>query len=116
MANNKLKYWRVGAQRRDELRHEWNRPVSWPLWLGAASLLLFGSARRCAEGLTGNGGACVLLTVNSRSKLTVYRTISTPKLAYYSNVASGFGMIGNNMIFIGIIILDVFWSSDYYSE
>jgi len=42
MANNKLKYWRVDAERRDELRREWNQPVRWPLWLGAASLLLFG--------------------------------------------------------------------------
>jgi ABC-type transport system substrate-binding protein len=42
MANNKLKYWRVDAGRRDALRREWNQPVSWPLWLGAAVLLLFG--------------------------------------------------------------------------
>jgi len=42
MANNKLKYWRVDAGQRDRLRREWNQPVRWPLWLGAASLLLFG--------------------------------------------------------------------------
>ncbi len=42
MANNKLKYWRVNGTQRDQLRHEWNRPVRWPLWLGAVALLLFG--------------------------------------------------------------------------
>jgi oligopeptide transport system substrate-binding protein len=42
MANNKLKYWRVDAGQRDRLRREWNQPARWPLWLGAASLLLFG--------------------------------------------------------------------------
>ena len=42
MANNKLKYWRVDAQRRAALRRDWNQPVRWPLWLGAAALLLFG--------------------------------------------------------------------------
>jgi oligopeptide transport system substrate-binding protein len=42
MANNKLKYWRVDAKRRDALRREWNQPVRWPLWLGAGMLLLFG--------------------------------------------------------------------------
>ena len=42
MANNKLKYWRVDAAQRDRLRHAWNRPAYWPLWLGAAALLLLG--------------------------------------------------------------------------
>ena len=42
MANNKLKYWRVDATRRDALRRDWNQPARWPLWLGAAVLLLFG--------------------------------------------------------------------------
>ena len=42
MANNKLKYWRVDAVQRDGLRRTWNHPASWPLWLGAAVLLLFG--------------------------------------------------------------------------
>jgi ABC-type transport system substrate-binding protein len=42
MANNKLKYWRVDAKQRDQLRREWNQPMRWPLWLGAAALLLFG--------------------------------------------------------------------------
>ena len=42
MANNKLKYWRVDAQRRAALRRDWNQPAHWPLWLGAAALLLFG--------------------------------------------------------------------------
>ena len=41
MANNKLKYWRVDAGRRDALRRDWNRPVLWPLWLGTAAVLLF---------------------------------------------------------------------------
>ena len=42
MANNKLKYWRVDAGQRDALRRDWNQPFYWPLWLGAAALLLFG--------------------------------------------------------------------------
>lgn len=42
MANNKLKYWRVETAQRDQLRREWNQPARWPLWLGAAALLLFG--------------------------------------------------------------------------
>jgi len=43
MANNKLKYWRVDARRRDALRREWNQPARWPLWLGAVLLLAFGA-------------------------------------------------------------------------
>ncbi len=42
MANNRLKYWRVDAKQRDQLRREWNQPVLWPLWLSGAVLLLFG--------------------------------------------------------------------------
>ncbi|MDH4234808.1 MAG: ABC transporter substrate-binding protein, partial [Gallionella sp.] len=42
MANNKLKYWRVDAGQRDQLRREWNLPARWPLWLGVAVLLLSG--------------------------------------------------------------------------
>ncbi|MDO8311898.1 MAG: ABC transporter substrate-binding protein [Sideroxyarcus sp.] len=42
MANNKLKYWRVNGTQRDQLRHEWNRPVRWPLWLAGMALLMFG--------------------------------------------------------------------------
>jgi ABC-type oligopeptide transport system substrate-binding subunit len=42
MANNKLKYWRVDDAQRKQLRREWNHPVLWPLWLGAAVLLGFG--------------------------------------------------------------------------
>jgi ABC-type transport system substrate-binding protein len=42
MANNKLKYWRVDSAQRDRLRGECNRPVLWPIWLGAALVLLFG--------------------------------------------------------------------------
>ena len=42
MANNKLKYWRVDAKRRDALRRDWNQPARWSLWLGAAALLLLG--------------------------------------------------------------------------
>ncbi|MDO8261974.1 MAG: ABC transporter substrate-binding protein [Gallionella sp.] len=41
MANNKLKYWRVDAAKRDALRREWNQPARWPLWLGVMALLLF---------------------------------------------------------------------------
>ena len=40
MANNKLKYWRVDAPLRDQLRVSWNQPVRWPLWLALAALLL----------------------------------------------------------------------------
>jgi len=40
MANNKLKYWRVDAGLRDQLRILWNQPVRWPLWLGAGLLLI----------------------------------------------------------------------------
>ena len=40
MANNKLKYWRVAAERRDPLRAAWNQPSRWPLWTGLAALLL----------------------------------------------------------------------------
>jgi len=42
MANNKLKYWRVDAKQRDVMRREWNQPALWPLWLGAAVLVLSG--------------------------------------------------------------------------
>jgi len=42
MANNKLKYWRVDTAQRDRMRLEWNQPVRWPLWFGAAAILLFG--------------------------------------------------------------------------
>ena len=42
MANNKLKYWRVDSAQRDRLRGVWNQPIYWPLWLGAAAMLLFG--------------------------------------------------------------------------
>ncbi|MCR4299783.1 MAG: ABC transporter substrate-binding protein [Gallionella sp.] len=43
MANNKLKYWRVDAGQRDQLRRVWNRPARWPLWLMVAALLLSGA-------------------------------------------------------------------------
>ena len=42
MASNKLKYWRVDARQRDQLRAGWNQPSRWPLWLGAVVLLLSG--------------------------------------------------------------------------
>jgi oligopeptide transport system substrate-binding protein len=42
MANNKLKYWRVDAVLREQLRHDWNHPVLWPLGLGSAGLLGLG--------------------------------------------------------------------------
>ena len=41
MANNKIKYWRVDAKLRDQLRHKWNQPVRWPLWLTVIAVLLF---------------------------------------------------------------------------
>jgi len=42
MANNKLKYWRVDADQREQLRSQWNRPAYWPLALGFIALSLFG--------------------------------------------------------------------------
>ncbi len=42
MANNNLKYLRIDAAQRDELRKQWNQPVWWPLWLGAVALVGFG--------------------------------------------------------------------------
>jgi oligopeptide transport system substrate-binding protein len=42
MANNKLKYWRVNDRQRDVMRREWNQAALWPLWLGAAGLVLSG--------------------------------------------------------------------------
>jgi ABC-type transport system substrate-binding protein len=42
MANNKLKYWRVDAAQREQLRSTWNRPAYWPLALGFITLSLFG--------------------------------------------------------------------------
>lgn len=42
MANNKLKYWRVDAAEREQLRSTWNRPAYWPLALGSVLLSLFG--------------------------------------------------------------------------
>lgn len=42
MANNKLKYWRVDAAERKQLRSTWNRPAYWPLALGSVLLSLFG--------------------------------------------------------------------------
>ena len=42
MANNKLKYWRIDTAQREQSRRDWNHPVLWPLWLGAAALLMFG--------------------------------------------------------------------------
>ncbi len=41
MANNKIKYWRVDAKLRDQLRRKWNQPVLWPLWTAGIALLLF---------------------------------------------------------------------------
>jgi len=40
MANNSLKYRRIDPELRAQLQAEWNKPVSWPLWLMAALLLL----------------------------------------------------------------------------
>jgi ABC-type transport system substrate-binding protein len=42
MANNKLKYWRVDAAQREQLRSTWNRPAYWPLALGFVVLSMFG--------------------------------------------------------------------------
>ena len=42
MANNNLKYLRIDAVQRDELRKKWNRPLLWPLWLVGIALTMFG--------------------------------------------------------------------------
>jgi ABC-type transport system substrate-binding protein len=42
MANNNLKYLRIDAAQREELRRQWNQPLLWPLWLGGFALLLSG--------------------------------------------------------------------------
>lgn len=42
MANNNLKYLRIDAEQRDELRKQWNQPLLWPLWLGGIALLISG--------------------------------------------------------------------------
>ncbi len=42
MANNNLKYLRIDAALRDQMRKQWNPPLLWPLWLGGMLLLLSG--------------------------------------------------------------------------
>jgi len=42
LATNSIKYLRIDAAQRDELRKQWNRPLLWPLWLGGIALLLSG--------------------------------------------------------------------------
>ncbi|MDH4285315.1 MAG: ABC transporter substrate-binding protein, partial [Gallionellaceae bacterium] len=42
MANNNLKYLRIEAVRRDELRKKWNQPVLLPLLLAGMALAVFG--------------------------------------------------------------------------
>lgn len=40
MANNTLKYKRIDAKKRTELRAIWNQPVTWPIWLVVTLLLI----------------------------------------------------------------------------
>ncbi|MBV5309001.1 ABC transporter substrate-binding protein [Chromatium okenii] len=40
MANNTLKYRRIDPTLRQQLRHVWNQPIRWPLWIGAGLLVL----------------------------------------------------------------------------
>jgi ABC-type transport system substrate-binding protein len=42
MANNNLKYLRIDAAQRDQLRKQWNQPLLWPLWLVGLALAAFG--------------------------------------------------------------------------
>jgi len=42
MANNNIKYLRIDAALRDELRSRWNQPKLWPLWLIGIALALLG--------------------------------------------------------------------------
>jgi ABC-type transport system substrate-binding protein len=41
MANNNLKYLRIDAEQRDELRKQWNPPLLWPLFVLGLALLGF---------------------------------------------------------------------------
>jgi oligopeptide transport system substrate-binding protein len=41
MANNNLKYLRIDAAQREELRKQWNQPLLWPLWLVGVALVAF---------------------------------------------------------------------------
>jgi len=41
MARNNMKYLRIDAQKRAELRAAWNRPVLWPLAIIVALLVIF---------------------------------------------------------------------------
>ena len=40
MANNTLKYKRVNGQEREHAQQDWNHPVTWPLWVLVAILVL----------------------------------------------------------------------------
>jgi ABC-type transport system substrate-binding protein len=42
MANNNLKYLRIEAAQRDDLRRKWNQPALLPLWLAGMSVAAFG--------------------------------------------------------------------------
>ncbi|RFC35921.1 MAG: ABC-type oligopeptide transport system, substrate-binding protein [Candidatus Nitrotoga sp. SPKER] len=42
MANNNVKYLRIDAAQRDELRSSWNQPKLWPLWLMGIAFALLG--------------------------------------------------------------------------
>ncbi len=42
MATNNIKYLRIDAAQRDELRIRWNQPKLWPLWLVGIALVLLG--------------------------------------------------------------------------
>ncbi|MBI5658288.1 MAG: ABC transporter substrate-binding protein [Nitrosomonadales bacterium] len=42
MANNNLKYLRIEAEQRDELRRKWNQPALLPLWLAGMAVAAFG--------------------------------------------------------------------------
>ena len=42
MATNNIKYLRIDAAQRDELRTRWNQPKLWPLWLTGLALALLG--------------------------------------------------------------------------
>jgi oligopeptide transport system substrate-binding protein len=42
MANNNVKYLRIDAAQRDELRSGWNQPKLWPLWLIGSTFALLG--------------------------------------------------------------------------
>lgn len=43
IANNTLKYQRIDAAKRAQLREKWNQPILWPLWILLSLLIVIGA-------------------------------------------------------------------------